>query len=551
MRQLILLFITLIALAAAATPVDSVLAAFDRKRDVASANAFFKTLRNEQFIDEDITYAPGTARDTLSRDVWYWAAEYLYAGQQYPRAISYGERALPLYTGDDAGDCLNLLAVVNIRLGDWDKAAQYAKRCNAIDRRSGDPDMISSSLNTLAAIYMGARQPAIAEKYILEGIEQCRRAGNASRMATLQGMASEVYHTMGDEQRSLTHATRAWQIEDSLGRADRAAVRLSQMAAALLWLKRTGEARAALDKAIPVLRASDNKQSLGIALNQSGGVYLADGDNNAAAACYREAIGIFTSLHDLYNESHAQLGLYNALKGHDNAEAMSAMERYKALKDSLYDIETAQSIGRTSAELDNEGLMEANSKVRDARRRTMLIGIAVAAFLLMCSGIVWWVMRRRQQRQSAINTALESSINELRDKYDRLQLHYDNVVATTRATSADELTDAERAFLEELVTVTNNLVSRGEADATHIAAQMNMSAYQLRTRFATMSDEPLAAFILNVKMKRACHFLDRHPELSIAEVAMLCGYNDAPNFTRAFKRTFGITPSEYTAKGTP
>lgn len=131
MRQLILLFITLIALAASATPVDSVLAAFDRKRDVASANAFFKTLRSEQFIDEDITYATGTARDTLSRDVWYWAAEYLYAGQQYPRAISYGERALPLYTGDDAGDCLNLLAVVNIRLGDWDKAAQYAKRCNA------------------------------------------------------------------------------------------------------------------------------------------------------------------------------------------------------------------------------------------------------------------------------------------------------------------------------------------------------------------------------------------------------------------------------------
>ena len=52
-------------------------------------------------------------------------------------------------------------------------------------------------------------------------------------------------------------------------------------------------------------------------------------------------------------------------------------------------------------------------------------------------------------------------------------------------------------------------------------------------------------------MKRARHFLDRHPELSIAEVAMLCGYNDAPNFTRAFKRTFGITPSDYTAKGAP
>ena len=37
-------------------------------------------------------------------------------------------------------------------------------------------------------------------------------------------------------------------------------------------------------------------------------------------------------------------------------------------------------------------------------------------------------------------------------------------------------------------------------------------------------------------------------ELNISEVAALCGYNDTPNFTRAFKKAFGITPTQYQAR---
>ena len=31
----------------------------------------------------------------------------------------------------------------------------------------------------------------------------------------------------------------------------------------------------------------------------------------------------------------------------------------------------------------------------------------------------------------------------------------------------------------------------------------------------------------------------------INEIAASCGYNDLPNFTRAFKKRFGMSPSEY------
>jgi AraC-like DNA-binding protein len=74
---------------------------------------------------------------------------------------------------------------------------------------------------------------------------------------------------------------------------------------------------------------------------------------------------------------------------------------------------------------------------------------------------------------------------------------------------------------------------------------MGMSLYQLRQRLDSVTGEKPQDFIATVRMRRARHLLDTHPELNISEIATLCAYNDTPNFTRAFKKTFGLTPTSY------
>ena len=49
-------------------------------------------------------------------------------------------------------------------------------------------------------------------------------------------------------------------------------------------------------------------------------------------------------------------------------------------------------------------------------------------------------------------------------------------------------------------------------------------------------------------MKRARYLLDNRRDLNVSEVAQLCAYNDTPNFSRAFKKTFGISPTQYLEK---
>ena len=531
-----------------AQSAESLLEQFDRKPATATANRFLETLKMAEITDETAHFSPDAPTDTLRLQVWYWASEYFYATHQYAKAAEYGKRALPLCTaGNDRtieADCLNLLAAVHIRLADFQAAAAYAKRCNELDRKSGDPDKISSSLNTLAGIYMGARMPKEAEKYVLVGIKTCREAENPQRMAVLQGMASEVYHALGQEDAALSYAEEAFRLEEQLGRKDKAAVRLTQMAAALLHLKRTDEARAALQRAIPQLRADNNLQSLGIACNQMGGVCLADRKPAEAVAYYREATDIFTRLKDGYNESHARLGLYNALKGSDPQAAMREMERYKELKDSIYDTEAAETLSRYAAELENEQLQSANAEVRASSRRVTTAAAGLVAVLLLLAGGIWLFMRRRHLQQSRINEELSADITKLREQYRLLHLQYDQALGN-RKDIIQGIKPTDRDFLERTISTINEQINAGQADAATIAAKLSLSPFQLRQRLDAITGEKPQNFIQTVRMQRARYLLGNHPELNVTDVARLCAYTDTSNFTRAFKKAFGITPSQY------
>lgn len=49
-------------------------------------------------------------------------------------------------------------------------------------------------------------------------------------------------------------------------------------------------------------------------------------------------------------------------------------------------------------------------------------------------------------------------------------------------------------------------------------------------------------------MQKARYLLDNTPDMTILDVAKCCGYDGQSSFTRAFKRFFGVTPSDYLAK---
>lgn len=472
----------------------------------------------------------------------YDAADAAYAQQNYKEAERLAKDALPLSKGTGIeADCLNLLAITYIRLADYDEAAKYAKECYALDEKTGDPDVMSSSLNTLAAIYMGANQPKEAEKYVLKGLEMAEKANNPSRMAVLQAMASEVYHAQGNDEKALPYIEKAYEIDKQAGNEPRAMVRLAQKASILIGLHQYQEAENVLKEVIPFLRKTPDKQSLGIACNKMGMALLSQNREKEALPYYQEAANIFMQLNDIYNEVHARRGLYETMWKSNPDEAKHQLDRFNDLKDSIYSKTSAETLARYNAEFGNDWLQIENHEQRQAKIWAIALAIVLATVALS----IWFLMRRRQQRQTRINAQLSEHIQELREKYDVLNEQYDNAIATSTKEELTELNAADRDFIEKTVNIINELILSGQIDANHVAERLGMSLFQFRQRLTALTDETPQNFIQNVRMKRARHLLDNHTELNISEIATLCAYNDTPNFTRAFKKTFGVTPTQY------
>ena len=507
--------------------------------DVASANRFMKILEKDELLEEPFSFGADTPADSLRQQVWYWAAEWYYERQQYERAGDYARKALPLfsYNGTAKADCLNLLAIISVRLSDFTKAATYAKQCLAIDMKTGDVDRISSSLNTLAGTYMAAGSPEQAEKYILQGLEYAEKADNASRKAILLGMASEVYYKTGDFGKSLDYANRAYSLDSLTGNARRLPVRLSQRAAALAGLDRTADAESTYRSAIAALREVGNVHSLAIDLNQLGQLLLKQQRSEEAIACFSEAASIFGRMGDLYNLVHSHKGLYESYWDSNRDSAKVELERFNILKDSLYSQATAETLARYTAEFDNERLRSENDDLQRRHRNNTILWIILAIMVVVVPmSMVRLVSRRHRKQIQALIERIESLEEERRAEAKPKDV---NVVAP------GEVKPTCDDFITCVVAEVERGLSCGEYGVAQIAAKMNISEQTFRRRVSESTGKSPKIFISAIQMSRAAKLLTDNRRMSVGDVASACGFGDAETFSRAFKRTYGCSPSRY------
>lgn len=476
----------------------------------------------------------------------YDKADSLYNAQQYDEAQKLALEALAQCKDSaDVADCASLLALIHVRQGQFGEAVKYAKRCNAIDLESGDPDNIASSLNTLAGIYMSMRQPEEAEKYILKAISYAQKADNPQRMAVLHGMASEVYYKLQQEEKSLDYATKAYQMEQQLGRKDKMAIRQAQRAAALISLKRSAEAKKALGEAIPGLRESGNIHSLGIACNQMGLLMHQEQNDSAATRYFNEALKIFTQQHDLFNEAQSRKGLYEALRKTDPDQAMQHNDRYLALRDSIYDKNTGELLSKYAAEYGNVELQAENLEMQKTNRLYIIIGVVMLLVAIVAGiALYQWMKRREQQHTEQLIRKIQELSAALETGEQTQQPETASEETQAQETEPEEETE-DHLFLMRVVKAVNDGLPTGHYGVDEIASELNMGTQTFRRRLMKVTGDSPKAFISAIQMERAAKLLTMSPDMPISQIAMRCGYEETTSFTRAFRKAFGVPPSQY------
>jgi AraC family transcriptional regulator len=77
-----------------------------------------------------------------------------------------------------------------------------------------------------------------------------------------------------------------------------------------------------------------------------------------------------------------------------------------------------------------------------------------------------------------------------------------------------------------------------------LAQQTGYSPHHFGRLFRQTTGESPYQFVLRRRLERAQQRLEA-TDLPLAQVAAACGFADQSSFTRAFKRTLGVTPSAY------
>ena len=79
--------------------------------------------------------------------------------------------------------------------------------------------------------------------------------------------------------------------------------------------------------------------------------------------------------------------------------------------------------------------------------------------------------------------------------------------------------------------------------ALELAKQLNVSRTTLMQGFKKFTGTTINEYLLGCRLKKAVIMLEDGKHLS--DIAETCGFTDAPNFIRAFKKHFGVTPNAW------
>ena len=291
---------------------------------------------------------------------------------------------------ESAAELYSILGASYSRLGAFDKASEYFVRCYEFDKKSDNPEGMSSSLINLASMYVYAGKPELAEKEALEAIAVEKPLGRPAKLAMAYGKACDVYHALKQDCTALEYADLAVKTAMETEDPGAIAIRKSQRAYPLLALGRYKEAAEDLDYAEKVFQENGNRQSLAIVYYQQAGLHEKFDRNTLSTSYYRKALDLARELPDKPLEQRVCLSFANHLKGSNPKEAYELLDRSSILQAEIAKSDSDKALELFNIEYDTakkEERIAAQEKDIQDKRNTIALLFSVLSILIIAAGI--------------------------------------------------------------------------------------------------------------------------------------------------------------------
>ena len=109
---------------------------------------------------------------------------------------------------------------------------------------------------------------------------------------------------------------------------------------------------------------------------------------------------------------------------------------------------------------------------------------------------------------------------------------------------ADTLSPQDRKFMDEVYKMMEKLLAQQDLNVNSMCRDMFISPSKFNYKIKELTGETPGIFFRKYKLNKAAQML-HDGQYSISEVAVLTGFSTAAHFSVAFKKQFGVSPSEY------
>jgi DNA-binding response OmpR family regulator len=116
--------------------------------------------------------------------------------------------------------------------------------------------------------------------------------------------------------------------------------------------------------------------------------------------------------------------------------------------------------------------------------------------------------------------------------------------STTIKPSEVTATSIDRLFLEKVIKTIENNFENQNFTPESLAATVNMSVSQLNRKLNALIEQPAGQLMRSLRLQRAADLLKQKTG-TVSEICYQLDFNDPAYFSRAFKKQFGCSPSEF------
>ncbi len=102
----------------------------------------------------------------------------------------------------------------------------------------------------------------------------------------------------------------------------------------------------------------------------------------------------------------------------------------------------------------------------------------------------------------------------------------------------------DKEFINQLVSIINSHLTNPNMDVDFICTEMGMSRTKLYQKIKNITGQSIGELVRTIRLKKAAEFMT-HEDISLLDVMYSVGIQTQSYFTKAFKKEFGKTPSQF------